>query len=290
MNCFRTVLETEIHLMRKILPILCLFLQFFLASSGSSFGRAYVQYSGDGEIDWSNGVVEAIGFAYPPANPISPAQARALTKSKAEAEARRHLFDIIREINVDSKILIKNYMDQKTFPFADLYGLIKRAEVVDVAYLENGSVKAVVSMSLMGPFAQLFLPKNILKIATIRQPQETKKKEDSYTGLVVDCRGLPLKPAMAPVILDEDGHEVYGSAYVSREHAVRVGVVSYARDLAAALKHTRVGPRPLIIKGIKVMKSRESDVVISNADAAKVIGTPSNLNFLRECKVMIVLD
>lgn len=276
--------------MRKIFLFLFVFFQFFLASSDSSFGKAYVQYWGDGEIDWSNGVVEAIGFAYPPANPINPAQARALTKSEAEARARRHLLDIIREINVDSKILVKNYMDQKTFPFADVYSLIKRAEVVDIAYLDNGSVKAVVSMSLMGPFAQLFLPKNILTIATIRQPQEMKKKEDSYTGLVVDCRGLPLKPAMVPVILDEDGHEVYGSAYVSREHAVRVGVVSYARDLAAALRHSRAGPKPLIIKGIKVEKTRESDVVISNADAAKVIGTPSNLNFLRECKVMMVLD
>ncbi len=276
--------------MRKILLFLFIFFQFFLASSAPGFGKAYVQYSGDGEIDWSNGIVEAIGFAYPPANPMNPAQARALTKSEAEAQARRHLLDIIREINVDSKTLVKNYMDQKTFPFADVYSLIKRAEVVDIAYLENGSVKAVVSMSLMGPFAQLFLPKNILTIATIKQPQEMNKKEDRYTGLVVDCRGLPLKPAMVPVILDEDGHAVYGSAYVSREHAVRIGVVSYARDLASALRHSRAGPKPLMIKGIKVAKTRESDVVVSNADAAKVIGTPSNLNFLRECKVMIVLD
>jgi hypothetical protein len=276
--------------MRKILPFLFIFLQLLLASSGSGFGKAYVQYSGDGEIDWSNGIVEAIGFAHPPANPINPAQARALTKSEAEAQARRHLLDIIREINVDSKTLVKNYMDQNSFPFADIYSLIKRAEVIDIAYLDNGSVKVVVTMSLMGPFAQLILPKNILKIPTIRQPQEMNKKEDSCTGLVVDCKGLPLKPAMVPVILDEDGHEVYGSAYVSREHAVRVGVVSYARDLAAALRHSRVGPKPLMIKGIKVAKTRESDVVISNADAARVIGTPSNLNFLRECKVMIVLD
>jgi hypothetical protein len=276
--------------MRKILPSLLFFSLFFLASSSSGSGKAYVQYSGDGEIDWSNGVVEAIGFAYPPANPINQAQARALTKSEAEAQARHNLLDIIREINVDSKTLVKNYMDQNSFPFADVYSLIKRAEVVDVAYLDNGSVKAVVSMSLMGPFARLFLPKNILAIATIRQPQEMNKKEDSYTGLVVDCRGLPLKPAMVPVIVDEDGHEVYGSVYVSREHAVRVGVVSYARDLAAALRHSRAGSKPLMIKGIKVAKTSESDVVISNADAAKVIGTPSNLNFLRECKVMIVLD
>jgi hypothetical protein len=276
--------------MRRILLFLFILFQFFLASPSSGFTKTYVQYSGIGEIDWSNGIVEAIGFAYPPANPLNPAQARSLTKSEAEAQAREHLLDLIREINVDSKSLVKNYMDQKTFPFTEIRSLIKRAEVVDIAYLDNGSVKAIVSMSLMGAFAQLFLPKNILTIATIRQPQGMNKKGDSYTGLVVDCRGLPLKPALVPVILDEDGHAIYGPAYVSREHAVRTGVVSYARDLAAALKDSRVGPKPLTIKGVKVPKDRESDVVISNADAAKVIGMPSNLNFLRRCKVMIVLD
>jgi hypothetical protein len=71
-------------------------------------------------------------------------------------------------------------------------------------------VKAIVSMSLKGPFARRFLPKNFVSIATISQPKEIgSKKEDSYTGLVVDCRGLPLKPAMVPIIVDEDGHEVY---------------------------------------------------------------------------------
>jgi hypothetical protein len=276
--------------MKKILPFLFILFQFFPPSPGYGLPKTYVQYSEIGKIDWSNGVVEAIGFAHPPANPLNAAQARSVTKSEAGAQAREHLLDIIREINVDSKSMVKNYMDQKAFPFTDIRRLIKRAKVVDIAYLDNGSVKAVVSMSLLGPFAQLFLPKNILTIATIRQPQGMNKKGDRYTGLVVDGRGLPLKPALVPVIFDEDGHDIYGSAYVSREHAVRIGVVSYARDLEAALKQSRVGPKPLIIKGVKVAKDRESDVVVSNADAAKVKGMPSNLNFLRECKVVIVLD
>jgi hypothetical protein len=196
--------------MRKILPSLFFFFPLFLASSGSGFGKAYVQYSGGGEIDWSNGVVEAIGFAYPPANPINPAQARALTKSEAKVQARHNLLDIVREINADSKTLVKNSMDQISFPFADVYSLNKQAEVVEIAYLDNGSVKAIVSMSLKGPFARRFLPKNFVSIATISQPKEiSSKKEDSYTGLVVDCRGLPLKPAIVPIIVDEDGHEVY---------------------------------------------------------------------------------
>ena len=45
-----------------------------------------------------------------------------------------------------------------------------------------------------------------------------------------------VKPALSPRILDETGIEVYGSAYVSREWAIKNGVVGYSKDITAALK------------------------------------------------------
>ena len=275
---------------RRILTFLITFFFVILALPISGLAKNYVQYFGNGKIDWSHRMIEAIGLAYPPKNPINRAQSRALTKSEAEAQARNHLLDIIREMKIDSKNLVRDYMEQSDFPFADFHALLRRAEVVDIAYLDNGCVKSNVFMSLAGSFSELFLPKNILDIDQIQQPQEANKKEDAFSGLVVDCRGLPLKPAMVPVILDEDGHVIYGSAYVSRDHAVQMGVVSYVKDLSAAQRNPRVTPRPLTLKAIRVLKGRETDVVISNADGAKIKGIPSNLSFLHKGRVLIVLD
>ena len=43
---------------------------------------------------------------------------------------------------------------------------------------------------------------------------------------IIDAKGLNAKPAMSPKVVDENGQEVYGSAYVSREFAVQQGMKS----------------------------------------------------------------
>ena len=254
------------------------------------YAKNYVQYFSNGRIDWANGVVETIGLACPPKNQSNPAQARALTKREAEALAKENLLDIIKEMRIDSKSGIGRYMDGATFPVSDLSALLRRAEVVERAFLENGCVKIVVAMKITGHFAELILPKNIVKINTIQQPLQESRKEESFSGLVVDCRGLAVKPAMVPVILDEDGNVIYGSAFISREHAARSGVVSYVKDLAAAQNNPRVAPKALTVKAIRVVKGRDSDLVISNDDGAKITRNPSSLSFLQKGRVSIVLD
>jgi len=254
------------------------------------YAKNYVQYFSNGRVDWANGVAETIGLACPPKNHSNPAQARALTRREGEARARQNLLDIIKEIRIDSKDGIGHSTDGATFPVGDLSALLRRAEVVESAFLENGCVKIVVAMKMTGHFAELILPQNIVTINTIQQPLQESRKEESFSGLVVDCRGLAVKPAMVPVILDEDGNVIYGSAFISREHAAQSGVVSYVKDLAAAQNNPRVAPRALTVKAIRVVKGRDSDVVISNADGAKITRNPSNLIFLQKGRVSIVLD
>ncbi len=95
---------------------------------------------------------------------------------------------------------------------------------------------------------------------------------------------------MSPKIVDETGREVYGSAYVSREFAVQQGMTGYAKDLTAAQQNTRVTNDPLTIKGLKTEGPGKSDIVVSDADAGKVLSSSENLSFLQKCRVMIVLD
>jgi hypothetical protein len=261
---------------------------FFLPVPGHA--KNYVQYFSNGRIDWANGVAEAVGLACPRKNQSNPAQGRALAKREAENFAKENLLNLIKEMRIDSENSVGHYMDRPNFPATDLSALLRRAEVVERSFLENGCVKTVVAISVAGSFAELILPKSILTISTIQHPPQESRKEEGFSGLVVDCRGLAVKPAMVPVILDEDGNVIYGSAYISREHAVRTGVASYLKDLAAAQNNTRVAPRGLTVKAIKVPKGKDSDVVISNDDGAKITRNPTNLGFLQKGRVLIVLD
>jgi hypothetical protein len=107
---------------------------------------------------------------------------------------------------------------------------------------------------------------------------------------VVDARGLNAKPAMSPRIIDENGQEIYGAAYVSREYAVQQGVSGYSKNMDSAVSNERVTNNPMIAKGIKTAGPGKSDIMISNAEASKIKGSPENLAFMKKCRAIIVVD
>jgi len=110
------------------------------------------------------------------------------------------------------------------------------------------------------------------------------------TGLVIDARGLGLKPALLPRILSEGGSEVYSTRQVSRQNAVEQGLVGYAKDVFAAQRNIRVTDKPLLVKGIKAAGKEKTDVIIPDPDAATVVAAASAFNFLEKSRVIIVYD
>jgi hypothetical protein len=111
-----------------------------------------------------------------------------------------------------------------------------------------------------------------------------------YTGLVVDARGLKVQPALVPKVLDEQGGELYQGSYISRENVAQSGVALYAKDLTAAQTHSRIGKKPLTVKGFKVNPGNPSDVILSPEETKRVAPFTQKGTFLEECKVMIVID
>ena len=116
-------------------------------------------------------------------------------------------------------------------------------------------------------------------------------KPQVFTGLIIDAKGLGIKPAMAPKVFDEAGNEVYGTMYVSRDFAVKYGMAGYAKSVEDASKNKdRVGKTPENVKAIKASGANKCDVVISSGDANAVRSSAKNLKFLQECRVIIVVD
>jgi hypothetical protein len=112
----------------------------------------------------------------------------------------------------------------------------------------------------------------------------------TYSGLIIDARGTGVLPAMSPKVIDPEGREIYGSAYVSRDFAVQQGIVGYAKSVDAARQNDRVKGNPLVIKGLESKGQNKADVVISAEDANALRDIAQNQNFMRQTRVMIVLD
>jgi len=258
-----------------------------------------------GTIDWRRGVVEAKGTTVQPKNVRGQnnQQRRATALNAARSVAGRNLFSTLQEIRINADIKLSDVITNNEEITNRLHTMVKEATISRLKYLPGETVEVTLRMNLFGAFSQLILPPEIKHIESVRPipadkspdgvfpPVESERNytPKSYTGMVVDARGTGLTPAMAPRILDENGEEVFGAAFASREFAVQSGMVGYTFDMAKALKNPRVMNHPMTLKGLKAKGLGSCDIVVSVSDANRLRSNFNHLSFLKKCRVMIVL-
>jgi len=243
-----------------------------------------------GSVNWSRGVVQAKGIGIPLPKIPENSNARTVALTDAKLNAFRIILEIIRELRINGTTVVGDYEIQEPAIMSKIENMVKSAKVVKKEYLTDGTVKIEMEVNLRGGFAQLVLPNDIKPLDSITFVTMNKTSSPVFTGLVVDAKGLGVRPVMVPRILDENNQEVYGSAFVSREYAVQQGMSGYARNLKESLNNQRVADHPLVVKGLKTLGPGRSEIVISNADASKLRSTSESLYFMKKCRVIIVVD
>jgi len=265
---------------------------FFCASYAvAGIGKGVYGGFHSGKIDWLHGVAETTVTTVLSAKHLRSDRARAKAANDALESARQSLLDLVGRIRIDSRTSIKDLLSRAETLRHSLQELVRDLPVQSIRYRGNGRVELNLAVALSGALSELMLPQDIRTIDSVHQPRiPTPTTDQGFTGLVVDCPGVSARPAMVPKIFDEDDQLVYGPPYISREYAVKKGVAGYFRDVGAAQRDERVGPKPLTVKGIKTAANGPSDLIISNSDAARIRGTASNLKWLQRCKVLIVIE
>lgn len=270
-------------------------------SSGTPQNEVIETINDHGWVNWCQGIIYAEGLGRVPAEVCKEKQDPSTAKD-AEEDAHANLFQTVKEVRIDSSARVRDLVEKSDMIRVQLQGMVKRAQLIKREYLSDGTVHVTVALKLTGGLAQLALPEYVRQVRDIKpisgEPSVGKKPEKSsepspptvYTGLVVDARGLQGQPAMVPMIVDENGREVYGSAYVSREFAVQNGMAAYGRDLKTAQNDPRVSNQALAVRALRTVGPSGCDFVISNADAWKIQNASENLLFLKKCRVLIVLD
>lgn len=249
---------------------------------------------GNGSVDWSARYITATGIGAP--NPDMPeAAARPGALRAAQQLALRNALETVKGINLNSTTNVSNFMVQSDVVTTSVNGFLKGFEQEgQPKYLSDGTVEVTMKIPLdgIGGLGELLIGGSLTDKPAISKFEGNKApKEIIFTGLIIDCKGLSIKPALSPRILDESGREVYGSAYVTREWAVKHGIVGYVKDEAGAVKLVdRIGNNPGKIKAQKAHGDNSTDVVISGTDAADVRSASANLKFLSECRVILIID
>jgi len=260
-------------------------------------GSQFVEMMGvSGSINWTSGVIEAVGLGAPPERFYGKPQARPMAIRAAQMDAYRKLLEVTGGVRVDSMTLVKNYAVQSDLIRSQVSGIVKGARMVKTDYLSDGTVEVTVRMPLHGAtslantiYPSVFGETKETSPAPV-PPAPATQTSAANTGLVVDARGIQARPAMSPKIIDEKGQEVYGTMRVDREFAVQQGMSGYSRDIKTAKMNTRVTDNPLTVRGLRTDGPGKSNIVVSNADAEQIRASYGGSEFLKKCRVMIVLD
>lgn len=278
-----------------------------------------------GSINWTTGVVKAKGRNRAVKKERASETTDAMLIESATENAREHLFEILKSIAVSSNPAV----DKKIFATQPEYHMVtaqikkkaSSAKLVKSYYISvlGQIVEVEVETKLYGDFLESVLPARIVEIPNIEffeleggsfqsaqnltsnalysndrgsesNSESYSKNIKPYTGLVVDARGIKFKPVISPVIVSEQGEEIYSPLFISREYAVERGVCSYICSDDPAFIRKKAGSNPVTIKGLRKDADLDYYIVISMSDAEKIQKMAERHIFMKECSVVILVS
>jgi hypothetical protein len=246
-------------------------------------------------VDWKKGVVTAFGESEihfdGQGTPIDPEimekstlnRARLDSYRKAREKALQGLSKSLKTIRVDAektlRVLIKDEVDTQE----RLFDIIeKKARVYEYPLDFHRS----------GCRAELKIG-DIISAIPYRYPSnEFPSMDDNpiptrYTGLIIDARGLGIKPMIFPSVYNENGLEIYGRQYIDVRTAAYRGTVAYVSDEKEAMKNKKAGDRPFYTAAIRELNGCP---VISYKAMKRMYSHRDNLESLKKCNVVIIVD
>ncbi len=272
--------------MMKFFQYISLLLPLFIYSaSGNAVTR----------IDWIEGKVKSAGSSsmaidehgspvdMETGNQLSISEARNISYERAKEKALIDAVNIINELQVDNEKKIKDLVLTDSIVRQNITKILEqysRYKDRPSGYLSSscelefnlGYLLTAINYSFPG---DSFPFRDDIEISTM------------YTSLIIDVRGLNIKPMLIPSILNENGLEVYNKNFIRPADAVKYNPVSYVFTEKDAIKHKKAGKHPLFCAALKNMNGNP---VISDNDIKKMFSSKKNIEYLSKCRVIFIID
>ena len=269
-------------------------------------------------VDWNRNVIRATGGGVAPANARNIAQARMMARRAAITDAYRQLAEYVGGVNVDSETTVSMAEVQSDVVRTRVQATVRGARIVDERQTADGGFEVTVEVPMFGvsslasavisrPAVIESFPEQTADVLPSKvepyqdggwatpapsrdntgssaAPAPDGKAIGKFTGLIVDCRGLGLKPVMSPVIKNANGRPIYGYKNLDYDKVIEKGMASYARNMSEA---SRAGRNPLIVRALDV-ENHGGTPVLSVADANRVLIENGATHFLDDTNVVFL--
>lgn len=259
---------------------------------------------------WNNNMIVVEGHGFPPSNADNIYSARSASRRAAIVDGYRMLAEQIKGVHIMAETTIHDGILSGDIIESKVEAMIRGAKVLSEDYDEYGGCTVRLGFPIYGA------EKSVAKLAfkhvdkkDFPLPSEKKAVEGNYTGLIIDCGDVDLKPVLLPVIRNTDNLSIYSYDNLDYDKVVSGGMVDYAKNDTTSTKLTsntpvllsytalidrklllitapastkniaRAGNNPLIIKATELTDSN-SCPVISTSDADKILAENQATHFL----------
>jgi TolB-like protein len=136
--------------------------------------------------------------------------------------------------------------------------------------------------------ARLIPPPPTTQIASL-QPATTSASTGAWTGLVVDARGLGMRSCMSPVVVDKNGRQIYPDPrnVPTLDYIQEYGIADFVKMESQS---PRAGDNPVYVRPIQVKGVSRDTVVITTADAERILEAEKQSGFLKRWRVVFLVD
>jgi hypothetical protein len=289
--------------------------------------QSHVVRDTSGDVDWTDGWIVATGEGM--ARAVGP-QSQVQARRAATLIAARNALAASQDIPIDADGRIRDFPNGRLL----IKGVIQGLEVAESEWHPEEKparcrvtlrvpLWGVDSVSAVFQVQQLASAK---RRTAPRIPLVEKRADVSDAVLVIDARGLGLRPCLYPVVGDNTGrvlHDVVGvkGSRVKNRPVVRYveSDLTYKQLAAGALSleatqrvrlavyqpqrkppTSRPADRPprkrgkrrrrVVVKAAAATGKQGTQVVLTRADAERLANNPEGASLLREGKVIVVVD
>ncbi|NLV68903.1 MAG: hypothetical protein GXY14_14625 [Spirochaetes bacterium] len=272
-----------------------MFKRIFIALNIFALVTVHGMSQKQGMIDWTKALITASGTDRislndegQPVDPdsgkiISISEARNISYSRAKEKALNEAALLISEIPVDYESTILQIIERDPVARARMTRVMhehSRFRDRSSGYLENSCEIQIKTGYLLTALNYEF-PMEDFPLS------EIKASPTLYTSIIVDTRGLDIRPMLLPSIYNENGLEIFGKNFISGDDAVKYMPVSYAYSEREAMKHKKAGQHPFFCAALKNLNGSP---VLSDDDIRRIFSHKKNSSYIQKCRVIFIID
>ena len=249
----------------------------------------------DAAVDWLNGRVISTGINnmaidekgvpvdFETNNGLAISEARTISYERSKEKAFINAINTISAIQVDSAYKIADLIKTDPVVRRNIYEVIEK----------NSIYKDVTSDYLISSCRLEFNTGHLAEAINYTFPQDKFPMQDNieistlYSSIIIDVRGLGIKPMLIPSIVNEHGLEIYSKNFINPDDAIKYNIVSYVHTEKDATKHKKAGKNPLFCIALKNINGSP---VISDNDVKKIFSHKKNIEYLKKCRVIFIID